>query len=138
MWNPVTLSDEPPVGSYAIEGAVDCELDAAADLCSVDNAHVHASLAGVVQEGAVEATPHSLIAPEGEGNVGHPTTDLAARAQPFDLTSGSDEVHCIVVVLSHAGAHRQDVGVEDDVLGVEPHILNQNLVGSGANADFVL
>ena len=106
-------------------------------LCSVDNAHVHASSAGMVQESAVEGTPDRFIAPEGECNIGNPSTDLAARAFLLDLCCCIDEVDCIIVVLSHAGAHCQDVWVKDDVLGVKTHILNQDLVGSCANAHFV-
>ena len=107
-------------------------------LSSIDDAHVHAGLAGVVQEDAVEAAPHSLIASEGEGDVGDAPTDLAAWALPLDLPGGADEVHSIVVVLSHAGADSQDVGVKDDVLGVEAHLLNQDLVCPLADAHLVL
>ncbi len=107
-------------------------------LGSIDDAHVHASFAGMVQEGAVEAAPHRLVAPEGEGNVGDAPTDLAARALPLDLPGGTDEVHSIVVVLRHAGTDSEDVGVEDDVFRVEAHLLHQNPEGSGADAHLVL
>ena len=92
----------------------------------------------MVQEGAVEAAPHRLIAPEGEGNVGDAPTDLAARALPLDLPGGADEVHSVIVVLRHAGADSEDVGVEDDVFRVKAHLLHQNPEGSGADAHFVL
>ena len=74
-------------------------MHAQTDLLGIDNAHVHPSLAGIVQEGAVEAPAHCLIASEGEGNIGHPTADFAAGALPLDLPGGSDEVHSVVVVL---------------------------------------
>ena len=109
-----------------------------ANLGSIDNAHVHTSPAGMVQEGAVEAAPDCLIASEGEGDVGHPPTDLAPRADPLDLPGGPGEVHSVVVVLCHAGANGQDVGVEDDVLGVKPHLLHQDLEGPCADAHLVL
>ncbi len=109
-----------------------------AHLGGINDAHVHASFAGMVQEGAVEAAPHRLIAPEGEGNVGHPSTDLAARALPLDLAGGTDEVHGIVVVLRHAGANSEDVGVENDVFRIKAHLLHQNPEGSGADAHLVL
>ena len=107
-------------------------------LGSIDNAHVHTGPAGMVQEGAVEAAPDRLIASEGEGDVGNAPTDLAARADPLDLPGCPDEVHSVVVVLSHAGADSQDVGVEDDVLGVKPHLLHQDLESPGADAHLVL
>ncbi|KAA6426368.1 MAG: hypothetical protein FRX49_03479 [Trebouxia sp. A1-2] len=75
------------------------------------------------EESAVEAAPHRLIAPKGEGNVGDAPTDLAARALPLDLPGSPDEVHSIVVVLRHAGANSEDVGVEDDVFRVKAHCL---------------
>ncbi len=109
-----------------------------AHLCSIDDAHVHASFAGMVQEGAVEAASHRLIASEGEGNVGDPSTDLAARALPLDLPGSADEVHSIVVVLRHAGANSEDVGVKNDVFRVKAHLLHQDLKGSGADAHLVL
>ena len=92
----------------------------------------------MVQEGAVEAAPHRLIAPEGEGNVGDAPTDLAARALPLDLPGGADEVHSIIVVLRHAGADSEDVGVEDDVFRVKAHLLHQDSESSGADAHLVL
>ena len=107
-------------------------------LSCIDDAHVHASFAGMVQEGTVECPPHWLIASEGEGNVGHTTTDFAPWAPLLDLCSGVDEVHSIVVVLCHAGPHSEDIGVKDDVLWVEPHLLHQDLVGAGADAHLVL
>ena len=68
-------------------------------LNSIDNAHVHASLAGMVQEGTVEAPSHCLIASEGEGNVGDAPADLAPWALPLDLPGGANEVDSVVVVL---------------------------------------
>ena len=115
-----------------------CAALLSARLCSINNAHVHASFAGMVQEGAVEAAPHRLIAPEGEGDVGHPSTDLAPRALPLDLPGSPDEVHGVVVVLRHASADSEDVGVEDDVFRVKAHLLYQNPEGSGADAYLVL
>mmetsp|Transcript_21753 Transcript_21753/g.56693 ORF Transcript_21753/g.56693 Transcript_21753/m.56693 type:complete len:385 (+) Transcript_21753:624-1778(+) len=106
-------------------------------LCGVHDAHVHARLACVVQEGRVEATAHSLVAAEAEGDVGHAPADLGARAHALDLPRGADKVHGIVVVLSHAGADGQDIGVKDDILWVEAHFLHQQLVGTLANADLL-
>jgi hypothetical protein len=99
----------------------------------IDNAHIHARAASVVQEGAVEGAPHCLVAAEAEGNVGHAAADLGAGAQPLDLPRGTEEVHRIVVVLRQARAHGQDVGVKDDVLGVEAHLLHQDTVGAAAH-----
>jgi hypothetical protein len=61
------------------------------DLLRVDDAHVHPSLAGVVQKGAVEGAADGLVAAEAECEVGHAARDLAARAQALDLAGGCGE-----------------------------------------------
>ena len=81
-----------------------------------------------MQEGAVEGSPHSLVASEGERNVGDAPADLAAGADVLDDLAGPDEVHGIIIVLSHARAHSQDVGIEDHILWVEPNFLHQDSV----------
>ena len=65
----------------------------------IDDAHVHAGLAGMVQESTVEGSANRLVASEGEGNVGNAPADLAAWALLLDLRRCVDEVHSIVVVL---------------------------------------
>ena len=92
----------------------------------------------MMEEGAVEAAPNCFIASEAEGNVGNAAADLATWAQALNLPSRLDEVHGVVVVLCHAGAHGQDVWVKDDVLGVKAHILYQDPEGSGTNTHLVL
>ena len=37
----------------------------------------------------------------------------------------AEEVHAIVVVLGQAGAHGQNVGIEDDVLWLKAHLQAQ-------------
>ena len=104
-------------------------------LCCVHDAHVHALQAGVVQEGAMEGAAHRLVATEGEGNVGHTAADLAAGAHTLDLAGSAEEVNCVVVVLSHACANCENVGVEDDVLGLKANVLHKDAVGTLAHAD---
>mmetsp|Transcript_48080 Transcript_48080/g.121344 ORF Transcript_48080/g.121344 Transcript_48080/m.121344 type:complete len:248 (-) Transcript_48080:2167-2910(-) len=94
----------------------------------VHNAHVHARRARMVQERAVEAPAHRLVAAEAEGNVGHAAADLRTRAYALDLTRRPDEVHSVVVVLRQASSHRENVGVKDDVLRIEAHVLHQDAV----------
>lgn len=38
----------------------------------------------------------------------------------------------------HARADGEDVGVEDDVVGIEPYLVDQQLVGSSADLHFTL
>ena len=44
-------------------------------------------------------------------------------------TGGLDKIPAIVVMLLHAGGDGKDVGVEDDVVGVEAHLLRQDAIG---------
>jgi len=70
----------------------------------------------MVQEGGVEGAAHGLVAAEAEGNVGDAAADLGAGADALDVGDGAEEVDGVVVVLGHAGADGEDVGVKDDVL----------------------
>mmetsp|Transcript_4876 Transcript_4876/g.16886 ORF Transcript_4876/g.16886 Transcript_4876/m.16886 type:complete len:474 (+) Transcript_4876:1973-3394(+) len=106
-------------------------------LSRVDDAHVHASNAGVVEERAVERAAHRLVAAEREGEVGHAARNLGARAHTLDLAGGVDEVDAVVVVLLHTGADGEDVRVEDDVLRVEAHLLHEDAVGARADANLL-
>ena len=44
-----------------------------------------------------------------------------------------DEIDGVVVVLFDASRNRQDVGIEDDVVRIEPGLLGQQLVGALAD-----
>jgi hypothetical protein len=97
-------------------------LDLLVDLehAGVDDAHVHAGLDGVVEEGAVHRLAHGVVAAEAERDVGDAAADLGVRAGwMLDPARGLDEVDGVVVVLLDAGRDGEDVGVEDDVLGRE-------------------
>ncbi len=51
------------------------------------------------------------------------------------LLCGLNKVYSVVVVLLHAGGDGQDVGVEDDVGGVEAHHLSQDAEGPLTDLD---
>lgn len=85
----------------------------------------------------MECPPDWLIASEGKGDVGYTTADLASWAPLLNLCGGIDEVHSIVVVLCHAGADSENVGIKDDILWIETHLLYQDLVGTGADTDLI-
>ena len=57
-----------------------------------------------------------------------------ARMMPRRL----DEGDAVAVVLLDAGRDREDVGIEDDVLGREAGLLDEQLVGAGADLDLAL
>ena len=108
------------------------------ELAGVHDPHVHAGADGVVQEGRVHGLPHRLVAAEGEGDVADPAAHLAQGQLGLDPPRGLDEGHRVVVVLLDPGGHGQDVGVEDDVLGREPHLLGQDAVGARADLDLAV
>jgi len=101
----------------------------------VDDAHVHACLDRVVQEHGVDGFAHRVVAAERERHVRHTARDLGAGQVLLDPAHGLDEVDRVVVVLLDAGGDREDVGIEDDVLGREADFIDQDAVGALADLD---
>ena len=102
-------------------------------LAGIDNAHIHTRLHRVVQENGVHGLADHLLAAEGEGQVADAAADARVRAAGLDLADRLDEVHPIVGVLGQAGAHREHVGVENDVFGREVKFIHQQPVGAGTD-----
>ena len=129
---------EQPLGGVgaAVEDDV---LDALAQLgvdlvvddegAGVDDAHVHAGLDGVEEEHRVDRLAHRVVAAEREADVGDATGDQRAREVVLDPAGGLDEVGAVGRVLLDARRHREDVGVEDDVLGGEADLVDEDVVG---------
>ncbi len=95
----------------------------------VDDAHVHAGGDRVVQEHRVDGLAHGVVAAEGERHVGDAAGHQRAGQVLLDPAGGLDEVDAVVGVLLDAGGHREDVRVEDDVLGREADLVDQDPVG---------
>jgi hypothetical protein len=112
---------------FSIELVVD------ADHPGVDDAHVHAGLDGVVQEHRVDRLAHRLVAAEAEAHVADAAGHLGPPQVPLDPARRVDEVDRIVGVLFDAGGDREDVGVEDDVLGREADLVDQDAIGALAD-----
>merc|ERR1712194_275657 len=91
----------------------------------------------MMQKGGMEAPPHRLISTETERNIADPSTDLAAWAYTLDFTSGVDEINRIVAVFRKARANGKNIGVEDDILGVETHLLDKDLVRTLAHGNLL-
>mmetsp|Transcript_6236 Transcript_6236/g.9648 ORF Transcript_6236/g.9648 Transcript_6236/m.9648 type:complete len:243 (+) Transcript_6236:889-1617(+) len=108
------------------------------NITGVDNTKVHTGLDGVVQEHRVEGLTNGLVATEGEGHVGNTTRDMAPRQGGTEDAGGFNEVDDIFVVLLNTRGHCQNVGIEDDVVGVELHLVYQNTVGTCANLHLAL
>ena len=54
----------------------------------------------------------------------------------FDPARGLDEIDGVVVVLLDAGADGEDVGIENDVLGREADLVDEEAISAFADADF--
>ena len=104
----------------------------------VDDAHVHAGLDRVVQEHGVDRLAHRLVAAEREAHVGHAARHLRARQVLLDPARRVDEVDGVVVVLLDARRDREDVRVEDDVLGREADLVDQDAVRALADLGLAL
>ncbi len=109
------------------------ELVVDADHAGVDDAHVQPGPDRVVEEDGVDGLAHRVVAAEAEGDVADAAADLRARQVGLDPARGLDEVDGIVVVLLDAGGDGEDVGVEDDVLGREADLIDQDAVGACAD-----
>ena len=55
-----------------------------------------------------------------------------------DPARGLDEIDPIAVMLRHAGRDREDIRIEDDVLGREADLVHQNVVGALGDRDLLL
>ena len=103
------------------------------ELAGIDDAEVHPRLNGVVEEHRVHRLAHRLVAPEGERQVRHAARDVGMRQLRADEPRRLDEVDAVVRMLLDAGRHREDVGIEDDVLRREADDRRQDLVGAAAD-----
>ena len=104
-----------------------------ADHAGVDDAHVHPRLDRVIEEHGVDGFAHRVVAAEREADVGDAARDLRAGQVLLDPARRLDEVDGVVVVLLDAGRDREDVRVEDDVLGREADLVDEDPVGARAD-----
>ena len=108
------------------------------ELARVHDAHVHAGLHGVVEEGRVHRLADDVVAAEREREVRDTAADQGPRAGLLDRAGRLDERQRVLVVLLDPGRDCEDVRVEDDVLGRKADILGQDAVGAPADRDAVI
>ena len=104
------------------------------ELAGVDDAHVHARGDRVIEEHAVHRAAHRLVAAEREAEVGQAAGNVRAGAAAADLARRLDEVERVAAMLVDPGRDREDVGVEDDVVGIGA-VGDEQLVGALADFD---
>src|SRR5262249_11759708 len=103
-----------------------------------DDPHVQASLDRVVEERGVDRLAYHLVAAERERDVADTTRCLATRKQLLETANGLDELDGVVGVFLHAGADREDVHIENNVLGRETDLLGEQVMDSLTNSDLVI
>ena len=113
------------VEHHVLAGLAQLRLEVVVDrhLPGIDDAHVHAGLDGVVEEHRVHRLAHRLVAAERERQVRHAARDMHVRQVLADPARRLDEGDAVAVVLLDAGGDREDVGIEDDVLGREADLV---------------
>ncbi len=62
---------------------------------------------------------------------------MDVRAARLDLAARLDEVDAVIVMLFDAGGDREDIGVEDDVLGRKADA-HQQVIGARADLDLAV
>jgi hypothetical protein len=98
------------------------------ELAGVHDRHVEAGLDRVIEEHRVHRLAHARRGAKRERQVRHAARHLHARQLGLDAPHRVDEVDRVRVVLLDAGADREDVRIEDDVLGREADLLDEDLV----------
>ena len=79
-----------------------------------------------------------VVPAEREGDVGNAARHLHVRQRRLDAPRRLEEVQRVGVVLLDAGRDREDVRVEDDVLGRKADLLREDAVRAGGDRDLAL
>ena len=119
-----------PVQNHVLHRLAQRRLDLViyGQLPRVDDAHVHPCRYRVVQEDGMDSLSDRVVAPERERDVADAAANVRAWEAPLQLPRRLDERHGVAVVLLDAGADREDVGVEYDVLRREPDPFGEDSV----------
>ncbi len=130
----------PPVEDDVLGELAQARVDVVVDgqRPGVDDAHVHARGDGVVQEDGVDRLADRVVAPERERDVGDAARHERTRERRLDPPRRLDVGDGVARVLLDPGADREDVRVEDDVLGLEPDDVDEQPVGAGRDRQLAL
>ncbi len=107
-------------------------------LTGIDDAHVQAGFHGVVQKRAVHRFADAIVAAEAEADVADTAAGFRTGTFLLDATDGIDEIDGVVVVFFDAGRDGQNIRIEDDVFGRKTDFIDQQIVGSFADTNFVV
>ena len=128
-----------PVEDDVLAGLAQLGVDRVVDveLAGIDDRHVEPGGNGVVEEDRVHRAAHRLVAAEREAEVREAAGNVDVRAARLDLAARLDEVERVAAMLVDAGGDREDVGIEDDVLGRKA-VGDEQIVGARADLDLAL
>ena len=90
------------------------------------------------EEDRVDGLAHRVVAAERERDVGDAAAGQHAGQLGLDAPHGLDVGDGVAGVLLDAGADGEDVGVEDDVLGLEAGLLGEQPVGALGDGELAL
>ncbi len=108
------------------------------ELSGVDDPHVHTGLDGMIEKHRVHRLAHGLVAAEGKRQVRDAARDVDERHPLLDAPRRLDIGEPVAAMLLDAGRDREDVGVEDDVLGRKADLFGQELVSALADCDLAI
>ena len=79
---------------------------------------------------------HGVVPAEGEREVAHAAAHEGVGELALDRAARLDVGDRVAVVLRHAGGDGEDVRIEDDLLGREADLVDQDPVGAPAISSF--
>ena len=81
--------------------------------------------------------PHGVVAAIRERDIGEATRCANPGATLFNFADRLNEIEGVTVVLLHARSDSEDIGVENDILGVDARFLGENFIGSFADSNLI-
>ena len=94
----------------------------------IDDAEVHALLLSMIEENRMHGLTHKVISAERETEVAHSSAHMCSLQMSVNPFGSPDKVQSISIMFGHACSDGQDIGIEDDIPRIHPHLLHQQLV----------
>src|SRR5690606_10602105 len=79
--------------------------------------------------------PYRIISTERKTDIAHAPTDFGSFQIFFDPFSSFKEVHRIGSMLFHSRCYWEDIGVENDIIGIKLDFLSKDIVAPPADFD---
>ena len=105
------------------------------ELTGIHDRHVEPGGDRVIEEDRMHRAAHGLVAAKAEAQIGQAAAGLRLGAAALDFGHCFEEIEAIPVMLLDPRGDREDVGIEDDILGREAYPDEQVI---GARTDFDL